>query len=63
MGTEKGWDNHDRQKCAWKLMVCKGRKEERKERKVAGEIALQMDGWMDGWVDGWVETHGSTGVG
>jgi len=52
VGTEEGWDNHHGQMCAWKLMVCKGRKEERKEGKVAVEMAqeivLQMDGWIDG---------------
>lgn len=59
MGTEEGRDNRHGQMCAWKLMVCKGTKEERKEGKVAvemaGKIALQMDGWM--------EIRGSTGVG
>lgn len=32
MGTEEGWDNHHGQMCTWKLMECKGRKEERKEK-------------------------------
>lgn len=48
MGTQQGQENHREQMCVWKLMVCKGRKEERKEGKVNWRNSF-AGGCIDGW--------------